>query len=334
MLIVVLALTPLAKASPLWAVPVLLTVLLALVFAVAVVLPAGPPPALAPPAALTEPVLADASLLPFCPVPLALPVLAWADPVLLTVVTLFTVTTAELLAPLPIEPPVATLPPLSLFTATVDVLPVALTLPLTPLPLLVVELEALMLLLAWVPLPVDVGAAAPLLLLAAGAPPLEEPEPLLEGLPEPDALLPEPLNGLLAVEAAPAGLPLMAPPAPETEPVEAAAAVLPFWPVPAALPLVPAAWPEVLTPVLLLVFEATFDLVGNWPLPPLLLPPVGPPAMEPPVANGPDASTLDPVKRSAKHTEPVVTALSRHSLLRLVLGAFPASGRRRGCRMR
>ena len=160
----VVADVPVALAFPLLALPLLFTTFAAVVLALAVVFPPVPEaPLLAPPAASTEPVAADAELLPAWPVPLALPVAAAAVPELLTFVLLLTLTTAALLDPAPIEPPVAIPPPPLLATVTLEVVPFALALPLEPWPLLEVPLAAEVELLAEVPEPL--GPAPPALLV-------------------------------------------------------------------------------------------------------------------------------------------------------------------------
>jgi hypothetical protein len=74
--------------------------------------------------------------------------------------------------------------------------------------------------------------------------------------------------------------------------------VLPFWPVPEPLPLVPLAVPVVEAPV-----RVPLERVIT-PLLPLPLPPVGPPAMVPPVAV-PSAliQPVVPASITARHTE-------------------------------
>jgi hypothetical protein len=138
---VVVACTPAAELSPLAADPVLCTLFDAPVCDWEAVLPPLP----APPAASTVPVEALALLLPVCPVPDAAPLVLCAFPVLFKRVTFAMVTFAALLAPAPIEPPVAMLPLLLLVTVTEAVAPVVETLPLAPLPVLAVEFEAFVL---------------------------------------------------------------------------------------------------------------------------------------------------------------------------------------------
>lgn len=152
MLVVALPM-PVALAFPLVAEALLLTLVVTFCVLLAVVGPERAPlplPELAPPAASVVPALTLDELLPFCPVAVALPVLAVALPVLLTLVVLLVVLLTLLLPPL--VPPVAVLPLLlPLVTVVLLVVPVAVTLPLL-LPAVAVEFDdAEVLLLALVP---------------------------------------------------------------------------------------------------------------------------------------------------------------------------------------